>query len=226
MIDFSQLTQSQQVLATLQSRYGTMQPGKLQMNRKQFWSYVEYPAAGAPELNFFGNALNGNNNLQRTNMPVQGSFGTSSFLIKQCSLDYYLANNKVPDYNGNDNSALYSEIVGGLFQAGAFTLTVNAKDYIQVNRPFLMLPPADGRMEVYAAGELTSAGEGPFPWADLARRQTSKWLVDPEILIVAQQNFSAALKYPSGVIPRILSGSFSTLYVGCVLDGIEIRPVQ
>ena len=68
-------TNSQAIVGKLQSRYGTYSRGQLQSQRKQFWSFVDY-ANGNSQYTFFGSALGdtATPNLQKTNMPVQGSF--------------------------------------------------------------------------------------------------------------------------------------------------------
>jgi len=226
-LSFSDLTQSQQVLSQLQSQYGTLQAGQLQINRKRFWSYVPFSTSAAvPQLNFFGNSLGtSGTNYQFTNMPVQSSFGTSSFLIKGIETNYFLPALLNASYDGTDETTLYSEIVGGLFQAGVFQLNINAKNYLTIPRPFLQMPPGDGRTLLQTAGQAVASYYSRLPSADLSRRSDNKFLVDPEILIESQQQFLASITFPSGSLATIISSSF-TLYVGVILDGIEFRPVQ
>jgi len=70
----------------------------------------------------------------------------------------------------------------------------------------------------------------PISTLMLNRRSENIYLVDPELFIAAQQNFSCNIAYPSGAIaPR--GGGFSAalstaLFIGISLDGIEFRPVQ
>ena len=231
------ITRSQLIERQIAKTYGTMAQGKLQTQRKQFYSYVQYPTSGAAQLNFFGQAVgNSGATLDTTNMPVQGSFGTSSFIIKGIALKYKLGNMINPTLNtntdvyaGTDATTLTTEILNGIFCAGVAELMINAKTYLQITQPFHQLPPADGRIRTYRAGQYnvdTDCG----PDVTLSSRSENKYICDPEIFIAAQQNFSFNISYPSGIVPiratGVVSNSTNPLYVGVVLDGVEIRPVQ
>lgn len=225
------ITRSQIIERQIAKTYGTMAQGKLQTQRKQFYSYVQYPYAGSSQLNFFGQAI-GNNGVtvEQTNMPVQGSFGTSSFIIKGISLKYKLLNNNYAAYAGTDATTFATEILCGIFSAGVAELTVNAKSYLQVTKPFHQLPPADGRIRTYSAGQVGVAVDVE-PDVTLSSRSENKYICDPEIFIAAQQNFAFTISYPSGLVPIratsiVPNSTANMLYVGVVLDGIEIRPVQ
>ena len=86
-------TNSQMVLQYLQSTYGSANYSQWQSLRKQFYSFINYPAAGANQFNFFGFAVTGaaGQNKQYTNMPKAGSFGQQHFLLKSIQTAYYLS---------------------------------------------------------------------------------------------------------------------------------------
>jgi hypothetical protein len=232
-INLASLTQSQQVLRSLQANFGTMQLGNYQAVRRQFYSYIPY-GSGSTQLNFFGSALgNTGQNSQLTNLPTAGSFGTSSFLVKQIRCKYYVNGSVSTATWGTTHtdaaSGLYADMVNGFFQAGVLQFVVNAKTFVTINKPFLNAPASDGRTELTATGTYSTTA-GQFPYADLSRRSENSYMVDPEIFIAAQQNFSLSIVYPSGVIAPICTNpAFATTsigYVGVSLDGIEFRPVQ
>jgi hypothetical protein len=232
-LDFSQFTHSAQIMSQLQAQYGTMQPGKLQALRKQFYSYIMYPLLGSVQLNFFGQALgNAGATLEETNMPVQGSFGTSAFLLKGIMCNYKITAENTAAYAGTDASTLTSEFLGNLFRAGVLELVVNAKTYLQIRSPWLQAPPADGRTHYAIAGQLAGALIMAEPSVNLSSRSEDKYYVDPEIFIAAQQNFAVQIGFPSGALPVLAAGIITgppagvPLYLGVVLDGIEFRPVQ
>ena len=61
------------------------------------------------------------------------------------------------------------------------------------------------------------------------RNQNNRYIVDPNILFEAEQQFSVVIDFQSGLIPAIATNiitSNTTLYVGVILDGILFRPVQ
>ncbi len=229
MPSIDQLGLSNPTIARLQAQFGTLDLNRLQVQRKQFYSYVTYPLAGAAQLNFFGQAVGNNGStLDDTNIPVQGSFGTSHFLIKGIEVKYKIGNINLAAFNGLDATTLSTEMLGGLFGAGIFELVVNAKTYVQVNKPALQMPPADGRVNFHQAGQIT-ADTLAEPNVDLNARSENKYLCDPEIFILSQQNFAASISYPSGAIP-VRATSIVTvgnpLKIGVVFDGYEFRPVQ
>lgn len=231
------ITQSQRIVDQIAKTYGTMAAGQLQTQRKQFYSYVQYPVAGLAQLNFFGQALgNAGANLEITNMPVQGSFGTSSFIVKGISLKYKLGNQINPTVNtntdvyaGTDATTFATEILNGVFCAGIAELQINAKTYLQISQPFQQMPPGDGRVRNYRAGQV-DANTDVQPDVTLSSRCENKYICDPEIFIATQQNFTFNISFPSGAVPiratGVVSDTTNPLYVGVVLDGIEIRPVQ
>lgn len=228
---FDVYSENPSIVAQIQARYGTMQPGQLQVNRKQFYSYITYPLAGANQLNFFGQAVgNAGATLEDTNLPVQGSFGTSSFLIKGIETNYKLFNFSNTPFDGTDANAFETELLGGLFTAGELELVINAKTYLQLVKPFFQAPPADGRaLQLFAGAVSVTVSQGPV--VSLPSRKNNLWLSD-DIFIASQQNFQMQLNYSSGAIPVRATGIITnatallTLRVGCILDGFEFRPVQ
>lgn len=236
-------TNSQAIVSKLQSRYGTYARGQLQSQRKQFWSFIDY-ANGGSTYTFFGSALGDNQtpNLQRTNLPVQGSFGTSAFLIKSISTNLYIPSNStfgidytntVTTYATDATSGLWSDLVNGFVQAGILTLTVGAKKFVQIPKPFLYAPPADGRSDLTVTRLLATATptySAFAPEAELKTRAEEMYSVDPELYIDFQENFRITIDYPAGAVTRIgttsLPSSAGKLYIGVVLDGVEFRPVQ
>ena len=227
----------------MQATYGTANFSQWQSVRKQFYSSVQYPEAGANQLNLFGYAVTGavGQNQQYTNMQKAGSFGPQFFLLKSIQCYWYtstaqnllsapLAGGVVTDV---DNPS--ADFIAGFFQAGYFELDVGAKPYVVAPMPFMYLPPADGATtEVAAFGASgTTAGtvftgfDTLLAYADLNRNQNNRYLVDPNILMEAEQQFQCVISFPSGLIPLIATNIFTTnVYVGVILDGILFRPVQ
>jgi hypothetical protein len=237
-------TNSQKIVSRLQSRYGTYARGQLQSQRKQFWSFIDY-ANGNSLYTFFGSALGDTQtpNLQRTNIPVQGSFGTSSFLIKSIRTNLYVPSNATfgidyaaatTTYNTDATSGLWADLVNGFVQAGIMKLTVGAKDFVTIPKPFLYAPPADGRSNLtiqrYLGDTSTPLLSVNAPYAELHRQAENVYMVDPELYLDFQENFRVTIEYPAGAVTRIgttsLPSTAGSLYVGVILDGVEFRPVQ
>lgn len=235
-------TSSEETLQYLQRNYGSANYSQWQAIRKRFYSFVQYTAAGLTQYNFFGNAVSGaaGQNKQYTNMPKAGSFGQQHFLLKSIACTYYLSTtqNYLVSTSAIDTQNVAADFLHGFAQAGLFQLSIGAKPYVQIPRPFLYAPPADGEVMNVDAKHLTfTLTEGTpnvmnavamlVSHADLNRNEKSAYLVDPGILIEAEQAFSAEIDYPSGAVPLIASGKLTTnFYIGVILDGIVFRPVQ
>ncbi len=235
-------TNSEMVLQYLQSTYGSANYSQWQSLRKQFYSFVNYPAAGSNQINFFGFAVNGTagQNRQYTNMPKAGSFGQQHFLLKsiQCVYYYSTATDSLTMDTATDAQNVSADLLHGYAQAGVLQMSIGAKLYAQIPRPFLYCPPADGETTTVDAKQVQfTLTEGTpnvmnavsmlVTHADLNRNVANRYLMDPGILIEAEQAFNIEIDYPSGAIPIIASGRVTTqLYVGVILDGVLFRPVQ
>lgn len=235
------LTSSQQVIRNLQRKYGSANFAQWQGIRKQFYSFVQYPTAGQGEFSLFGSAISGTINRQLTNMPKAGSFGQQHFQLKAVRTGFFLSDLKLTSYASTDATTFYSDISNGPFQAGVLELIVGNQQKLQVPKPFLYCPPADGQANTKAAGvralTLTEATPNTLatfdsyqPIAELSAGKSNLFRVDPNIIIEAEQNFQVFIKYPSGLIPitasSVVNDTTNPLYIGVILDGIVFRPVQ
>lgn len=234
-------TNSERFLAYMQERYGSANFSKWQQIRKQYYSYVLYPQAGSTVLNFFGFGLNGSGvqGRQFTNMPKAGSFGQVHFLLKQirCKL-LQLDSSLTVTTTATDAANPAADFVHGFIQAGVLEFSVGDKSYLELPRPFLYAPPADGQVDVVAQNLTMTLTEGTpntqtdtvigVPNATLSRRAEAGYLVDPNILIEAEQSFAVKISYPSGAIPVIGTTPYTAtnFAVGVSFDGILFRPVQ
>lgn len=232
-------TPSQQVIRTLQQKYGSANFQRWQSLRRQFYSFVNYPDAGSSELRLFGDAVSGTVNKQLTNMPKAGSFGQNHFMLKGIRCTYFINQQKHGSWANTDATSLATEMINGIFHAGVLELTIGSRVMVQLPKPFLYAPPADGRAVSRAAGvrniTLTEATpntlltfDGPAPTVELNRGRENLYMVDPNIVIEAEQNFQVALRYPSGALAVTATTitSSNTFYVGVILDGLIFRPQQ
>lgn len=224
-------TNSEKFLAYMQERYGSANFSKWQQIRTQFYSYQLYPLLGATQFNFFGFGLNGSGvqGRQFTNMPKANSFGQVHFLLKQIRCKLLLLNAQLPVAGAvTDATNPAAEITHGFAQAGVLNLTIGDKKYLELPRPFLYAPPADGQTEVSASNTVVAAST---PRATLTHRRDGGYLVDPNILIEAEQAFDLQINYPSGAVPIIATTAWdqtegTQLAIGVSFDGILFRPVQ
>lgn len=235
-------TSSRQVLAQLQQTYGAVRYTDQQMLRYRYYSRVQYPAAGASELNFFG-TNQGQSTTLLTNAEMGGGLGNFSFLISNISFDFWVQNPATTDQPQTytaDTTAIYSDLVHGFAQAGVYTLTVGNVTWDQAPLPFLTRPPSNGRGRCelsQGAFAFSQAGLSPFgvtgsqnvlAYADLNRRAHRRGNLQNPLFLAPQQNFTMTLGYPSGVLPiiatSVVTGS-AVLYVEAIIDGWKFTPV-
>jgi len=218
-------------LDVLQQRFGTVDYSAWQTIRQPYWSNVLYPAAGSNRITFFGNAI-GQQNMQLTNMPKAGSFGQQHYLLKSLRFTFYIAAiNFTWGATDADADTFAADLMTGFFQGGVLEMNIGAKQYIQMNKPFLTMPQGMGRLETYGAGFTAGApASTSAPWVTPLPGSICSYVVDPQIFIAAEQQFEMAISYPSGLIPIIATNVFNAgtnpLYVQCMMDGIVYRPVQ
>jgi len=231
---------STEALQYLQDKFGSVVYTDWQRLRRQFYSYVQYPVAGGNVFTFFGAPVGATTTLtfQLTNMPSANTFGLQHFLLSAIRCKAFIKTNGLTGWDGTIASTLVSDTLMGFFNAGVMTLTINGKDFAQIPRPFLYAPPADGRSQSYAAGfqaltisstVLNSVVTQP-PLASLNDRTKGIYLMQPQILIEAQQTFNVTISFPTGAIPVIGTGvvdnTTNPLYIGVSLDGEVYRPMS
>lgn len=234
---------SEEALRDLQNRYGSAVFTEWQTVRKKFYSYAPYPEAGGVSFNFFSAAPGtGAITAQDSNIPKPGSFGQQHFLLKSIQTKFFIKTWDIEAFAGVDANTLYSDLVMGFFQAGVMTTVINNKQFTQVPKPFLYCPPGDGQEQVYSAGVTSlTLTEGtpntlltmvsPAPYATLNQRCCGNlYVLDPQIFIEAEQNFTVSMDFPSGAVAVVGSGvtddTTNPLKIGVIWDGILFRPLQ
>ncbi len=236
-------TTANDVLAAMQRAYGTQQYDFQKSQRWPYYSYVNYPAAGANAFNFFGqNSATATNGLLDTNIEGQNNLGNYSFFVQSIGLDYRVllpATTGQPQVYTTDATAIYSDLVHGFAQAGYWTLKIGTNTWDQCPRPFLYSPPGMGELDVALGGEFafTQAGGSPFAvtdassvlaYASLESRRCRRRILKNPLFLAPQQTFAAKLSYDSGPIPIIATtviASTATLYIGARLDGTRFAPL-
>lgn len=238
-------TDSADVVAWLNATQGAVRYSQQQMIRYKYYSYINYPAAGAVQNGFFA-ANQASAGLQFTNIETAGAFGNYSYLITGIGLDLQLyiptvASNQPSSYT-TDALAPYADVVHGLTQGGVFTFLTAQTTWLQMPLPFMTMPPADGQIRtVIAQGgfAFTQSGMTPFGvtgaqnslcYANLERRYNRRLNLQNPIFFAPNQSFNASLGYPGGAIAvistSVIDNSSAFIRVGCVLDGWKFTPLS
>lgn len=216
-------------LSQLQQMYGSFDPNQVQTRRRSYYSFLAYPRAGQSQFAFFGQTI-GTSNRQLTNVQRSGHLD-NPFIVKALRMRYYITNQNNTGWAGTDATTLYSDIVNGFFTAGVLRCIISSKEWFQLPGPFSYAPAAYGSPQIHTSGQHGAGNitHGPYAYPGQCGKEAA-YLVDPQFLIGNDQNFLITYEFPSGVLPVIAQTqpvtSDTTLYIGCELDGIEIRPLQ
>jgi len=221
-------TSDSEFVQSLQAKYGSIDAGRVQTRRRQYYSFVSYPLAGSVRLQFFATGV-GQSNRQLTNIQQAGILD-NPFLVKSIRTKWFAQTTGLSGAAVADASSLYADIIEGLFTVGVMVLKIGSKEFLNLPSPFLYAPPACGIPIVHSsvAGGATGA-TGVIPFADLQSRRDAAFLMSPSVLINQDQNFQLTIEYPSGAVPVIATTPITVgnpLFIGVELDGIEVRPVQ
>ena len=238
-------TQSDTIISAASQRYGVIDYSRWQAIRWQWYSYVPYSATTTPsELNFFGQVSGQTGvTLADTNLPKAGSFGQTHFLLKTISTDIRLASNDVDGFTlanqaDIDTRAIASDFLNGFVQAGVLELSIGARPFATIPKPFQYAPPPGNDVDYensYGSQILAVPTTGTtqvtgIPFVTQTRNRNNVYVMDPNILIEAEQQFAVKLSYPSGAIPviatNVVNDSTNPLKVGVIFDGVLLRPMQ
>ncbi len=236
-------TTADDILAAMQRAYGVEQYNSQKSSRWPYFSYQNYPAAGAGTINYFGqNFSQAANGLLDCNSEGQNNLGNYSMFIQSIAFDYRVllpATTAQPQAYTSDVTAIYSDLVHGFAQAGYFLFKIGTNTWVQIPRPFLYAPPGQGEAAASFNGgfAFTQAGGTPFAvtaaatqlaYADLNRRAHRRMLLKDPLFLAPQQTFSAAIRYDSGAIPIIATSVITgaaNLQTGLWLDGTRFAPL-
>jgi len=233
----------QMTLDAIQSAYGSVDPNSLVTRRRQYYSFVQYLAAGQQTTSFFGTSQGGTNK-QLTNLMTPGQLDYP-FIVKSLRMAYYINNPFAAAWDGTDATTLFSDLANGLFQCGILRISIGGQEKLVLPSPFLYAPPGAGSRIYRTNGTLSAVGTtasgsnpvavssviiGPPPMADLCGRKERAYVVDPYYMLQKQQSFQFTLEYPYGVVPviatSVVNDSTNPLYVGLYIDGLEIQNMQ
>lgn len=213
-------------MAQLQQIYGSFDPNRVQTRRREVYSFVAYPTAGAASFTFFSQTV-GTTNRQLTNIQRSGHLD-NPLIVRAIRTGFFITAYNGTTWSGTDASTLYSDIVNGFFQAGVMRVIIGSKEWLQLPCPFQYAPPGEGMPKGIFAGQYNST-TSRSPFAYLGYNKPSSYIVDPSFMIGSDQNFQVTIEFPSGLIPAIGTGivtSGTVLYIGVKFDGIEVRPLQ
>lgn len=218
-------------------------PNQSEVIRQTLYDHLLYPAAGAQQLTFFqtqigqglttalGATANTPKTLHDTNMTLGGQLPSGmGFMAESVEVTFYPGNVSTANTYTVDNVTFFLaaasavptaqlDDVNAFYQSGMLEINVLAKNYLR-ETPLMRFPPKCAlQIEGAIASNSATTSEVGFAAGHAGGRP---YYLEPEITLLAAQNFEVALKWPGLVaMPSTFNGR-----VGVILDGYTLRASQ
>jgi len=227
-----------EVLALMQARYGS-RLDILQVQRRQFWDEIRYPAAGSTTLSFFQVPQGGidatsslSKTAEQTNVNTGGTLGNSFYVINQIRTLAYL----IPFARQHatiiaDTNVLFTTITNAMDKLlemqrrGVLTLSKSFKEELQIQAPFVRAPAGFGIdidqhtfSVVVAAAEWTKAA----CWVTNDNDEENCWNQTPPQILEPNQQFQLRIDWPDGTGPvftNLVDGVSPAVNLQVIFDG-------
>jgi hypothetical protein len=234
------MTRSEEILSTLQGRFGTQDPSQLQIQKWEYYDYVRYPQAGTNQLTFFTNPIGSTDpnsgttkTLEQTNMTRNAMFDYP-FIITEIKTHIFLlpkARQTTSPTNLNDATTYPNLITGGgaslcygasdgvwnalwnLSGTGVLNVQFGQKTYFDIEQPFKFCPTGFGIDLVQPTGYGTGANVTNSSVFQQSENPDDIYKVTPPVLVEKDQNLQIAINWPNATsiaIPAINTSTNAT----------------
>jgi len=245
------MTRSEEILSTLQGRFGTQDPSQLQIQKWEYYDYVRYPVTGVNQLQFFTNPLGSSvtvggitytKTLEQTNMTRNAMFDYP-FIITEIKTHIYLLPKFRQDAAVSANTALISGGGGtigygqpnGVWNAlwnlsgqGVLNVQFGQKTYFDIEQPFKFCPTGFGVDVISTSAYSVVANVSNSSLFQQSENPDDIYKVTPPVLVEKDQNLQIAINFPQGTsttIPQISSTNVN-VDIGLIFSGFAILPTQ
>jgi len=241
------MTRSEEILSTLQGRFGTQDPSQLQIQKWEYYDYVRYPVAGTNQLQFFVNPIGTNiggvtKTLEQTNMTRNAMFDYP-FIITEIKTHIFLlpkarqaaaVNANTSLITGGGATASYGAPNGvynalwNLSGTGVLNVQFGQKTYFDIEQPFRFCPTGFGVDIISTTGFGAAANVTNSAVWQQSENPDDIYKVTPPVLVEKDQNLQIAINWPNGTstaIPQI-SATDVLVDIGLIFSGFAILPTQ
>jgi hypothetical protein len=240
------MTRSEEILSTLQGRFGTQDPSQLQIQKWEYYDYVRYPVAGTTQLTFFTNPIGSNiggvtKTLEQTNMTRNAMFDypfiiteikTHIFLLPKARQAAAVAADTSLITGGGATDAYGSP--NGVYNAlwnlsgqGVLNVQFGQKTYFDIEQPFRFCPTGFGVDVISTTGFGAANVTNSAVWQQ-SENPDDIYKVTPPVLVEKDQNLQIAINFPNGTsttIPQVSSENV-LVDIGLIFSGFAILPTQ
>lgn len=200
-------------------KFAVNRQGQYEVVRQTQYDFQTYANAGQTSLQFFQVPKGqGGKTIADTNLEVAGSLPQPKwFLVESVEIHFF------PGVDiGISGAALaeseFSNDVYAVAKGGSLNFFIGSKTYVE-EAPLIRFPPKTRLYAESAYATTVAASQLSYDYAAACGRP---YFVDPEVLLIPNQNFSVTLAWPSVVaLPSGVDGR-----IGIVLDGILYRQSQ
>lgn len=241
------MTRSEEILSTLQGRFGTQDPSQLQIQKWEYYDYVRYPVAGTNQLQFFTNPLGSSiggvtKTLEQTNMTRNAMFDYP-FIITEIKTHIFLlpkarqaaaVNANTSLITGGGATACYGAPNGvynalwNLSGTGVLNVQFGQKTYFDIEQPFRFCPTGFGIDIISTTGFGAAANVTNSAVWQQSENPDDIYKVTPPVLVEKDQNLQIAINWPNGTSPAIpqISATDVLVDIGLIFSGFAILPTQ
>lgn len=241
------MTRSEEILSTLQGRFGTQDPSQLQIQKWEYYDYVRYPVAGTNQLQFFVNPIGTNiggvtKTLEQTNMTRNAMFDYP-FIITEIKTHIFLlpkarqaaaVSAETSLITGGGATPSYGA-PNGVFNAlwnlsgqGVLNVQFGQKTYFDIEQPFRFCPTGFGVDVISTTGFGAAANVTHSAVWQQSENPDDIYKVTPPVLVEKDQNLQIAINFPNGLsttIPQIAATNV-LVDIGLIFSGFAILPTQ
>lgn len=212
-------------LQELQS-YSVNRQGQYEVVRQTLYDFQTYASAGQTSLQFFQVPKGqGGKTIADTNIEVAGSLPQPKwFLVESIEIQFFPGVNP-SILNTTIAETEFSNDVYAVGKGGSLNFFIGSKTYVE-EAPLIRFPPktrlyVDAAHAVHFTQAVAADAEEQVS-TDYAAACGRPYFVDPEVLLIPNQNFSVTLSWPAVVaLPSGQDGR-----IGVILDGILYRQSQ
>jgi len=200
-------------------KFAVNRQGQYEVVRQTQYDFQTYANAGQTSLQFFQVPKGqGGKTIADTNLEVAGSLPQPKWFLVE-SVEIHFFPGVLPALSGA--ALAESEFTNDVYsvgKGGSLNFFIGSKTYVE-EAPLIRFPPKTRLYAESAYATTVAASQLSYDYAAACGRP---YFVDPEVLLIPNQNFSVTLSWPAVVaLPSGVDGR-----IGIVLDGILYRQSQ
>lgn len=206
-------------LTKLQS-FAVNRQGQYEVVRQTLYDFVTYPTAGGTQFLFFQNPKGtGGRTAADTNIEVAGSLPQPKWFLVE-SIEIHLFPGVQIGLSGGvaAETEFSNDVYAVLTGQGFLNFFIGSKTYVE-EAPLIRFPPKTRLHGESALATTVATSQISYDYAAACGRP---YFIDPEVLLIPNQNFNVSLNFPTA----IATPSGTDARIGVILDGILYRQSQ